>query len=199
MAYFARYRIHRSNRESENPKTKSHPAKKSSKAKNEKPPTAAELSHIHLEGEESESVPIYDTCDDIRKKINDHLKGSTNQTAFRRELSELMPRDSVNQRQLANFLKFKGARSGGHSPVFYSGYVYFEKLRLYRGKEKSKKRQQMEEAWKGEGGLSSEGSHNMHAFCFTGESWTIDSLGQMKIRGAPTGKLGLSRKKARSR
>ncbi|KAM7199266.1 hypothetical protein V8F33_004514 [Rhypophila sp. PSN 637] len=48
-------------------------------AANKAAPTAAasgaiDISDVHLEGEETDSVPVYDTCDEVRRKINAHLK-----------------------------------------------------------------------------------------------------------------------------
>ncbi|KAK5686416.1 hypothetical protein LTS10_002534 [Elasticomyces elasticus] len=65
--------------------------------------TASELSSIHLGGEEEEQVEIYDTCDDVRKKINDQLK-TTTRAAFSRELAATLPNDTVTSHQLARFL-----------------------------------------------------------------------------------------------
>jgi hypothetical protein len=97
---------------------------------------AADLADIHLKGEEDETRPIFDTCDDIRKKINDHLKSpGVTQAGFSRELSEMLPQSKVSPRQLASFLKMKGPRAGGHNIAFYAVYVYFEKLRLKEGKK----------------------------------------------------------------
>ena len=162
-----------------------------------KPPSAADLSHIQLPGEEDESVPIYATCEDIRRQINDHLrKPGVTQAGFCRELKQMMPTQDVNTRHLGKFLNFTGPRAGGHSPVFYSGYVFFEKLRLHEGKKKSAKMQKLEDAWKEEGGFPREGSHNKHIFCIKGESWKFDYLGQIQIKGTPTGGA-IMRKKAR--
>ncbi|KAK4959843.1 hypothetical protein LTR10_002731 [Elasticomyces elasticus] len=86
--------------------------------------TASELSSIHLDGEEEEQVEIYDTCDDVRRKINDHLK-TTTRAPFSRELAEILPNDTVTSHQLARFLTFKDPRAGGHSPAYYAGYVFF--------------------------------------------------------------------------
>ena len=48
--------------------------------------TAAELSDVQLEGEDSESVRIFDTCDDVRRMINKYLAATnTNKAAFARE------------------------------------------------------------------------------------------------------------------
>ncbi|KAM5520150.1 hypothetical protein FOXYSP1_18574 [Fusarium oxysporum f. sp. phaseoli] len=59
-----------------------------------------DISEIHLEGEETDVVPIYDGCDEIRRKINAH-----NQS-----------------KQLSDFRKAKGSNSGAKSSVFYGAY-----------------------------------------------------------------------------
>ncbi|KAK5702678.1 hypothetical protein LTR97_003624 [Elasticomyces elasticus] len=130
------------------------------------PPPIADISRIHLEGEDEEETPIFDTCDDIRKKMNEALANTT-QVAFARTLSEAVPKSSVSTRQLAAFLKFKGPQNGAHSktttrpllprtltllckgPAFYAGYVHFEKLRIAEGKKESAKRQKMRQLWVG--------------------------------------------------
>ena len=137
--------------------------------------------HIHLEGEEDGEVPIFDTCDDVRKKINECLKGPTSQTQLCREISEMMPHESLRQRQLANFLKFKGPKAGAHSPVFYGDYVFFEKLRLSQEKKKGAKREKLEEIWGKKGGFPREGSHNIRLSLPQGDNWTLDYLGQVHI------------------
>ncbi|RYP61678.1 hypothetical protein DL769_007607 [Monosporascus sp. CRB-8-3] len=38
------------------------------------PPSASSFNHIHLPGEEIDDVKVYGTCDEIRRKINEHLK-----------------------------------------------------------------------------------------------------------------------------
>ncbi|KAK5720432.1 hypothetical protein LTR17_014989 [Elasticomyces elasticus] len=143
--------------------------------------TASELSSIHLDGEEEEQVEIYDTCDDVRKKINDHLKNTT-RAAFGRELAELLPNDTVTSHQLARFLAFKGPRAGGHSPAYYAGYVFFEKLRVKQGKKKSVKRQKMEDAWESKGGVPREGSHNKHIYLEKGQNARYDQYGLIQVR-----------------
>ena len=78
--------------------------------------------------------------------------------------------------------------------AFYTGNVYFEKLRVKEGKNKSKKREEMEYVWKDEGGFSRDRSHNMHITLFRGERAKLDKLGQLQIKGTPTGG-GMSRRK----
>ncbi|KAK4890211.1 hypothetical protein LTR27_011093 [Elasticomyces elasticus] len=143
--------------------------------------TASELSSVHLDGEEEEQVEIYDTCDDVRKKINDHLKNTT-RAAFSRELAEILPNDTVTSHQLARFLAFKGPRAGGHSLAYYAGYVFFEKMRIKQGKKKGVKRQKMEDAWEAKGGMPREGSHNKHIYLKKSQSFRFDQYGLIVIR-----------------
>jgi hypothetical protein len=44
--------------------------------------------------------------------------------------------------------------------VFYAAYVFFEKLRLAEGKQKSKHRLEMEEIWGGKGGFNITRGHS---------------------------------------
>jgi hypothetical protein len=160
-----------------------------------------DVSSIHLHGEEDGAVPIFDTCDDIRKKINDYLKKEpkATQAGLARELSNHLPDDEkVDGRQMGAFLKKKGPCDGGHSPVFYAAYVYFEKLRVKDNKKKSKKREEMEEAWAEEGGFPREGSHNMYFTTFPGEGRpTLDRLGQVKLTGGSSMSGGIKRKRVK--
>ena len=134
---------------------KSTNTKSSAKQATDKPPSAADLARIHFDGEEDESVPIYDTCNDVRSKIRAHIKKykGVSLASLSREFSELMPQTKVTANQVGKFLNFKGPRAGAHSPAFYGAYVYFEKLRIYESKGKSKKREEMEELWKKDGGF----------------------------------------------
>ncbi|KAI1865723.1 hypothetical protein JX265_008046 [Neoarthrinium moseri] len=147
-----------------------------------KEPPAAELTSIHLDGEIDENVKIYDTCDDVRRKITGHVKDST-QAAFARELSQMMPHTRINATHVGRFQKMKGPRAGGHNPVFYAAYVYFEKLRIKQGKKKSAKREQMEEHWEEKGGFPREGSHNIYILTKPGQHWTFDAMGKPKMVG----------------
>ena len=168
------------------------------KPKDNKAPSAAELAHIYLDGEEDEEVEIYDTCDDVRKKIRDHLKQpGVTQASLSREFSELLPNSKVQPRHVAKFLEFKGPRAGAHSPAFYGGYVYFEKLRIYQNKKKSKKREELEDAWEHQGGFPREGSHNMRLLLPNGTKWRLDKLGCIEMNGRPSPFVGgIASKKA---
>lgn len=121
------------------------------------------ISNIHLEGEETDEVEVYDTCDEIRRKINAHLKtpGLT-QTQFCRDLYAQLraPKcKGIQTKQLSDFRGQKGSRTGAKSTVFYAAYVYFEKRRIAEGKPKSKHRLEMEDIWEPQGGFDREHDH----------------------------------------
>lgn len=110
-----------------------------------------EVSGIELDGEDEQAVEIYDTCDDIRRKIAAHLRlPGVTQASFLRALSTSFPADAprkLSAKQLNDFTAKKGPMGGNSSGVFYAAYVYFEKLRIKQGKKKGKKRVEMEEKW----------------------------------------------------
>ncbi|KAF2091561.1 hypothetical protein K490DRAFT_20491, partial [Saccharata proteae CBS 121410] len=116
-----------------------------------------DLSDIILEGEERDAVPVYETCDMIRRKIDQCLKqpGLT-QTAFCRDMKAAFHGSTtarrVTQAQLSSFRGKNGYDAGNTSTAFYAAYCYFEKLRIKEGKPKSKDRLKMEELWSREGG-----------------------------------------------
>ncbi|KAK5112553.1 hypothetical protein LTR85_011245 [Meristemomyces frigidus] len=111
-----------------------------------------DISAIRLEDEESDDVPVYESCDEVRKKIAAYLrKPGVTQAQFCRDLygqlhSDKRPK-SIQSSQLTAFRGNKGANRGNTSSVFYAAYVLFEKIRIAEGKPKSKHRQEMEEVW----------------------------------------------------
>ncbi|KAI0100429.1 hypothetical protein F4776DRAFT_649463 [Hypoxylon sp. NC0597] len=131
-----------------------------------------DISNIYLNGEDTDSVPVFDTCDEIRKKINAHLRTSgVTQAQFCRDLySQLhVPKvKSIQSAQLSSFLQGKGPRTGAKSTVFYAAYVYFEKLRIAQGKPKSKHREEMEKIWWCKGGFDRTCDHRNKYFTTSG-------------------------------
>lgn len=111
-----------------------------------------DVSDIHLEGEETDEVPVYDTCDEVRRKIDAYLKRpGVTMAQFCRDIhaqwfGEGRPA-SIQSSQLSRFRGMKGARAGATSSVFYGAYVFFEKMRLKEKKPKTKHRLDMEEVW----------------------------------------------------
>ncbi|KAI0602932.1 hypothetical protein F4775DRAFT_531204 [Biscogniauxia sp. FL1348] len=123
-------------------------------------PTTAEISAIHLPGEETDSVPVYDTCDEVREKIRAHMEtpGLT-QAQFCRDLYAQLHRPSCKSFQskvLNDFRGKTGPRAGCTGSVFYAAYVFFEKKRIAEGKPKSQHRLEMERIWAKNGGFDRE-------------------------------------------
>ncbi|KAI0105681.1 hypothetical protein GGR51DRAFT_518791 [Nemania sp. FL0031] len=144
-----------------------------------------DISGIHLAGEETDNVPVYDTCDEIRRKINLHLKtpGLT-QAQFCRDIHAQLkvPKcKSIQSKQLADFRAMKGPRAGAKSSVFYASYVYFEKLRIAQNKPKTAHRETMERLWAGNGGFDRESDHRTYYTLAHNETLTIDQWGVERI------------------
>ncbi|KAI1121743.1 hypothetical protein F5Y10DRAFT_255642 [Nemania abortiva] len=140
-----------------------------------------DISDIRLPGEEVDGVEVYDTCDEVRRKINAHLKtpGLT-QAQFCRDLYAQLhaPRcKSIQSKQLSDFRALKGSRSGAKSTVFYAAYVYFEKLRIAQNKPKTAHRVAMEDIWESRGGFDRENDHRTSYIMLAGESITCDQFG----------------------
>ncbi|KAF4987958.1 hypothetical protein FGRMN_10060 [Fusarium graminum] len=103
-----------------------------------------DISNIHLDREETDKVPVYDDCDEIRRKINAHMKtpGLT-QAQFCRDLYAQLKAPKykrIQSKQLTDFRGAKGSNAGAKSSVFYAAYVCFEKLRIAQGKPVTKHR-----------------------------------------------------------
>lgn len=125
-------------------------------------PTLDKIKDISLWGQETDSVQVFDSAHEIRKKINAHLKtpGLT-QAHFYRDLYAQLQAPTckaIQTKQLTDFRSKKGPLSGITSSVFYSAYVLFEKMRLANGKPKSKHRLDMEKAHPGGLDRSRDGS-----------------------------------------
>lgn len=112
-----------------------------------------DISDVHLPGEEEDNVPVYDTCDEVRRKVNAHLKKpGVTQAQFGRDILAQIHLDrpaSFQGSQIARFRGMKGPRTGATQAIFYGAYVFFEKIRIKEGKPKTKHREEMEKAWPG--------------------------------------------------
>ncbi|KFZ24180.1 hypothetical protein V502_01343 [Pseudogymnoascus sp. VKM F-4520 (FW-2644)] len=114
-----------------------------------------DVSDIHLEKEERDAVPVFDTCDDVRTKIRAFFRQpDCTQAALLRKLGVqyIMAPRALRSPQVNTFMRQKGPLEGNSSGIFYAAYVYFEKLRIKQGKKKSAKREEMEKKW-GPGGV----------------------------------------------
>ncbi|KAF5690535.1 hypothetical protein FGLOB1_14651 [Fusarium globosum] len=106
-----------------------------------------DISDVHLEGEETDIVPIFDDCDEIHRKINAHMKiPSVTQAQFCRDIYAQFKAPvckGIQSKQLSDFRKVKGSNTGAKSSVFYGAYVYFEKVRTAQKKPVTKHRVEM--------------------------------------------------------
>ncbi|OWY96486.1 hypothetical protein PHMEG_00033235 [Phytophthora megakarya] len=86
--------------------------------------------------DEYSNVPVYDDCDEIRKKINFVLGEKTvTKAAFLRALGD------VNSNSLRSFMNLKrGAGSGATNVVYCTAYIFFEKKHILEDGKKNKKR-----------------------------------------------------------
>lgn len=111
-------------------------------------PTAG--ANVTVDGEQSDTVPVYDNCDEIRRKIGNYLsKPNITQASFLRSLMSQYKATSkiIQSVQLSRFRGMSGPDAGNTNPVFYAGYVFFEKERIGSGKPKSEMRLRMEELY----------------------------------------------------
>jgi hypothetical protein len=136
---------------------------------------------LELDGEGEGEVQVYDTCDEIRRKINAHLRNDgVTKAGFCRTLGKMSPAGTpINAKSLDDFLRKKGPEAGGSSNCFYCAYVFFEKLRIKQGKPKSKFREEMEKIWAREGGFSRRGEKAV--WCRADERPYNDKYGRLFI------------------
>jgi hypothetical protein len=147
-----------------------------------------DLSNIHLDGEDEDEVPVYDTCDEIRRKISAHLrKEGIVVAAFLRDLNAqyhtAKAPTKIQSAQLSSFRNKKGPSSGNTSCIFYASYCFFEKLRIAEGKKKSNHRLEMESIYGHAGMDITQVSANRRFICHASESIFEDQYGQIKIAG----------------
>jgi hypothetical protein len=132
------------------------------------------VSDIHLDGEGDGSVPVFDTCADIRRKISAHeRKGVTTKKA-------MLEAFHASARQYKTFMKGSKSMQGAEKDIFYGAYVYFEKLRIKHGGKKGKKREEMEKIW-APNGVPRE--QNDRLLLFKGEHAFWNQYGQLEING----------------
>ncbi|KAI8268751.1 hypothetical protein K4K56_004195 [Colletotrichum sp. SAR 10_98] len=141
-----------------------------------------DLSGIALPGDDDMSVPIYDSCQTVRTKINAHLrKPGVTKAAFLRACVKAAygagSEHKIAGNLLTNFLAKTGPTAGNTSSVFYAAYVFFEKLRIRDGKPKNKTREEMEARW-GPEGFDREHDSSRGYFCAAGTAPVVDKYGR---------------------
>ncbi|KAF1812217.1 hypothetical protein P152DRAFT_28584 [Eremomyces bilateralis CBS 781.70] len=142
-----------------------------------------DVSAIHLDGEDANAVEVYDTCDEVRRKVDAQLRkpGVTQAALMRAIKAQFHPPKSLSSSSLQNFRNKRGANAGATSDVFYGAYVFFEKMRLKEGKPKSAHRQRMEQEWPR--GFDLKHGSNTSYICLGDERPQIDQYGKLSIVG----------------
>jgi hypothetical protein len=137
----------------------------------------------------SDSVAVYDTCDEIRRKINTYLQKSTEpQASFLRTLMAQYHTQTKNIQsvQLQRYRNMKGPDAGNTNPVYYAAYVFFEKERLRTGKAKTETRKKMESIYPH--GMDVErASHRKGVWTAGNSSVSKNQYGQWVIDGRVVG------------
>ncbi|KAE9039472.1 hypothetical protein PR003_g2182 [Phytophthora rubi] len=89
-----------------------------------------ELPDVDEEG----CVPVYDDCDEIRRKIDEFLReGLVTKAAFLRAMG------NVNSNSMRRFMSLRRG-AGAANEVYRKAYAFFEKKRIVDGEEKTVKR-----------------------------------------------------------
>ena len=106
-----------------------------------------------LEGEEEGEVPVFDSCEEVRRKINQYLsKSGMSKAAFGREIGKLFGGEEekkISGGSVTQFLAKRGPMAGNTTGVYYGAYVFFEKIRVRDGKPMTEHREVMEDVWDG--------------------------------------------------
>jgi hypothetical protein len=110
------------------------------------------------------------------------------QAGFLRAIAQGHPEGKKFQsKSLNDFMGKKGANAGNTSGVFYSAYVFFEKLRVKQGKPKTKHREEMEKIYNrshpymndGKPGFDIKTPSSRGYLCRAGEHPQMDQYGRV--------------------
>ncbi|KAG9235694.1 hypothetical protein BJ875DRAFT_373718 [Amylocarpus encephaloides] len=142
-----------------------------------------DFSDIHLEGEAEVAVKVFDSCDEVRKKINAYIKEpNVTRAQFLRDIAKTYPEKKRLQSKVLNdFLGKKGASAGNTSAIFYSSYVFFEKMRIHQGKPKSAHHVEMEK--RHPQGFETKRRMDGPIFCMVGDRPYEDKYGNIHRSG----------------
>ncbi|RHZ61084.1 hypothetical protein CDV55_100521 [Aspergillus turcosus] len=143
-----------------------------------------DVSGIHLDGEEDQSVQVWDTCDVVRKKITAHLRDpDVTKAQFLRDIAKAAypgTDKKLSGNLLTDFLSKRGANAGNTSSVFYAAYVFFEKLRIRDNKPKTKFREEMEAVWRHKGGFDCVTPFHKMVWITRGQQPYVDKYGMVR-------------------
>lgn len=175
-------------RTSRTKKSSEGPARASSNTNTKKSQAEAllDVSSVRLEGEDLGPVPVYETCDTVRRKIRDVLKkDGVTQAGYCRALAGASPTTLDKPPQAVQLTRFLNNNTGplgsNTSSVFYASYVLFEKMRVRDGKPKSKFRLEMEEVH-GDDGVDTRYNMDTHGITLhVTERASYDKYGRIQI------------------
>ncbi|OGM42360.1 hypothetical protein ABOM_007866 [Aspergillus bombycis] len=141
-----------------------------------------DVSGIHLPGEEECKVMVFDTCDEVRKKIRAYLRNpNVTKAGFLREIVKAYPPEQdvkLQGNSLTRFLNMAGPNAGNTNAVFYAAYVFFEKLRIRDDRPKTKFREEMEKIWGRQGGFDTTTARHRGVWCHESEFEYVDKYGR---------------------
>lgn len=108
-----------------------------------------ELDKVRLRGEKRAAVPVFDSCDEIRAKLDAYLSHPQRPTRahFCSVLHAQLKATSskgIWGIQLQLFRSKQGLSAGNNMSIYYAAYIFFEKLRIAEGRPKSSHRLEME-------------------------------------------------------
>jgi len=96
---------------------------------------------LPAEDENGHGVPLYDDCEEVRRKIDVFLDThDITKAKFTRYLAGQTVDTLLNATQVAVFMNKRGFHEGAGSKVYYLAYVLFEKMRIRDGGEKGENR-----------------------------------------------------------
>ncbi|KAB8346135.1 hypothetical protein FH972_023181 [Carpinus fangiana] len=136
------------------------------------------LADITLADEETREVACYDLPREVRRKINAHLKSGVTQADLLRQLTALNGGKKLQSKQLNDFRAFRTPDGGNMSAIYYTAYIYFEKLRIKEGKPKSSHRLDVEAEHPGGFDRSRQGPSAARFFIGRNETVSVDSMGK---------------------
>ncbi|KAK6522335.1 hypothetical protein TWF281_002901 [Arthrobotrys megalospora] len=170
------------------PKAPKEPAPKPTKAAKNALPEF--ITTVYLDGQDDDTVPVFDTCDVVRRKITGALTSATHTKAsllraFAACTSE--PDHALAPNSFQRFMAAKGKTGGCSNRTFYAGYVYFEKQRIAEKKKKTKTREEMEAAW-GSNGMDYE-NLGKPMLVMAGESISTDQYGRQVLTSGGRSKV----------
>ena len=93
------------------------------------------VADITLEAGPDGSVPVFDDCDDVRKKSLEFMAANGMSKA---EWLRLI--GDIASKSWRDFVAFKGAGKGAANSSYPSAYYFLEKVRIVKGEKKSSKR-----------------------------------------------------------